>query len=46
MAHAAGWGTRAHAYAGGARGLNPQAAIPYALGALILGAEIALVLHT
>jgi hyaluronan synthase len=46
MAHTAGWGTRAHGYTGTRHPLNPRAAIPYLLGALIIGAEIALVVAT
>jgi cellulose synthase/poly-beta-1,6-N-acetylglucosamine synthase-like glycosyltransferase len=45
MAHAAAWGTRQDSYAGERR-LNPKALIPYLLGALVIGAEVALITHT
>lgn len=43
MAHTASWGTRKGAYQGGPRRLNPKAAIPYVLAALLIGAQVALV---
>lgn len=44
MAHAAGWGTRSQAYSGGERRrLNALAAVPYLLAAVLIGAEVALV---
>lgn len=43
MAHAAAWGTRRNAYAGGGRRrLNPKALIPYLVAAATIGAEIVL----
>jgi hyaluronan synthase len=46
MAHTAGWGTRTGGYAGGSHRLNPQAAIPYVTGALILAAMAAAAIHS
>lgn len=46
MAHTAGWGTRTGGYDGHTHRANPQAAIPYLVGALVLGAEFAVVVHT
>lgn len=40
MAHDAGWGTRANAFAGRARRANPQVAVPYLYGALLLGLSV------
>lgn len=45
MAHAAGWGTRKDSYAGERRRLNPLALVPYAIGAVVIGAEVALITH-
>lgn len=46
MAHTAGWGTRNGGYDGHNHRLNPKATIPYVVGALVLGAELAVVVHT
>lgn len=43
MAHVAGWGTRAGGYTREHRRLNPLAAIPYLVAALIIGGELAVV---
>jgi hyaluronan synthase len=46
MAHVAGWGTRRHAYAGARGRRNPKALIPYAVGSLLIGVELALITRT
>jgi hypothetical protein len=45
MAHAASWGTRRNAFKADRR-VNPYALVPYLIAATLLGAEIALVIHT
>jgi hyaluronan synthase len=46
MAHVAGWGTRRDAYAGASQRLNPRVGIPYLIGALLIGAELAVITRT
>jgi hyaluronan synthase len=45
MAHVSGWGTRANAFKGGSQHLNPWAAIPYVAAAVLIGAEVALIVR-
>jgi hyaluronan synthase len=40
MAHDAGWGTRRDAFAGRRRPSNPQVAVPYLLGIVMLGLSV------
>jgi hyaluronan synthase len=44
MAHAASWGTRRNAFKAD-RHFNPYAAVPYAIAAAFIGAELAFVIH-